>query len=730
MALFQRFPFFQQYDAMDCGAACLKMVAAFYGQNYSMQELRQRSYADREGVSLLGINKGAASMGFETLVAQIPLEAQLDRSSLFEAPLPAILHWGQNHFVVLYRIKKDKALIADPARGLQWVAIDQVREKWLHSAAGGIVLLLEPEATFYAQDQKPEEAPYGWNLLWPFLRPHRRLFFQLGIGLLLASILQLLLPLLTQAIVDFGINNQDLQFITLILIGQLTLYISQTGVQFIQSWILLHVSTRINIAFVSAFLMKLMRLPLSFFDAKLTGDLLQRIGDHRRVELFLTTTAMGLLFSLVTFVVFGMILLFYSPWIFLLFMVGSVMYFGWLILFLKRRAVIDQQRFDQLAENQNALIEIIQGMPEIKLQNSSQKHRWAWATIQARLFRANIRALRLSQYQDAGASLITQVKDLLITFLAARSVVQGEMTLGMLLAVQYIVGQLNGPLLQWVQFIRTAQDARLSLDRLGEIHAEPEEEEAQTRPSISLPADLRLDRVSFRYNPLYDPVLKEISCTLPAGKVTAIVGASGSGKTTLLKLLLGIYTPEQGGISVGGDSLANLPGPWWRDQCGTVLQDGYLFSKSIAENIAEHDQTVDLPAVQQALKIACLDDLIQGLPNGVHTMVGARGNGLSQGQRQRLLIARAVYKNPAFLFFDEATNALDTIYEAQIMHNLEAFFAGRTVVLAAHRLSTVKKADQILVLQQGKLVEQGTHSDLLALKGTYHQLVQEQLNTL
>ncbi|MEO1712756.1 MAG: ATP-binding cassette domain-containing protein, partial [Bacteroidota bacterium] len=507
-------------------------------------------------------------------------------------------------------------------------------------------------------------------------------------------------------------------------------YLSQTGVQFIQSWILLHVSTRINVAFVSAFLMKLMRLPLSFFDAKLTGDLLQRIGDHRRVELFLTTTAMGLLFSVVTFVVFGLILLFYSPWIFLLFMVGSALYFGWLIFFLKRRAVIDQQRFDQLAENQNALIEIIQGMPEIKLQNSSQKHRWAWATIQARLFRANIRALRLSQYQDAGASLITQVKDLLITFLAARSVVQGEMTLGMLLAVQYIVGQLNGPLLQWVQFIRTAQDARLSLDRLGEIHAEPEEEETQIIPTVSLPADLRIDQVSFRYNALYDPVLKEIACTLPAGKVTAIVGASGSGKTTLLKLLLGIYTPEGGTISVGGNPLTNLPGPWWRDQCGTVLQDGYLFSKSIAENIAEHDESVDVARVQHAVKIACLDEFLARLPNGVHTMVGARGNGLSQGQRQRLLIARAVYKDPSFLFFDEATNALDTIFEARIMDNLDAFFAGRTVVLAAHRLSTVKKADQILVLKEGVLVEQGTHADLLAQKGTYYQLVQEQLNTL
>ncbi|MEM1219736.1 MAG: ABC transporter transmembrane domain-containing protein, partial [Bacteroidota bacterium] len=544
------------------------------------------------------------------------------------------------------------------------------------------------------------------------------------------SILQLLLPLLTQAIVDFGINNQDLQFITLILIGQLTLYVSQTGVQFIQSWILLHVSTRINVAFVSAFLMKLMRLPLSFFDAKLTGDLLQRIGDHRRVELFLTTTAMGLLFSFVTFVVFGLILLFYSPWIFLLFMVGSALYFGWLVLFLRRRAVIDQQRFDQLAENQNALIEIIQGMPEIKLQNSSQKHRWAWATIQARLFRANIRALRLTQYQDAGASLITQIKDLLITFLAARSVVQGEMTLGMLLAVQYIVGQLNGPLLQWVQFIRTAQDARLSLDRLGEIHAEPEEEEDRAAPTLSLPADLRLDRVSFRYNPLYDPVLKEVSCAIPAGKVTAIVGASGSGKTTFLKLLLGIYAPEQGRISVAEHSLSNLPGSWWRDQCGTVLQDGYLFSKSIAENIAEHDQAVDIAKVQQAIKIACLDHFVEQLPNGLHTMVGARGNGLSQGQYQRLLIARAVYKDPTFLFFDEATNALDTLYEAQIMKNLEAFFAGRTVILAAHRLSTVKKADQILVLQEGELVEQGTHAVLLAQKGTYYQLIQEQLNTL
>lgn len=729
MLHFKRYPFFQQHDAMDCGAACLRMVAAYYGKSYSMQDLRKRSYADREGVSILGINKGASSIGFQTLVAQIPLEKQLHRSSLYEAPLPAILHWGQNHFVVLYRLQKNRALIGDPAQGLQWVPLSILAEKWIHHHEGGLALLLEPEASFYAEERNSREQRAGWGLLWPFLRPHRRLFVQLGIGLLLASFLQLLLPLLTQSMVDFGINNQDLQFITLVLIGQLTLFMSQTIVQFIQSWILLHVSTRINVAFVSAFLLKLMRLPLAFFDTKLTGDLLQRIGDHRRVELFLTTTALGLLFSLVTFLVFGLILLWYSPLIFGLFLLGGVLYVGWLLLFLRQRAVIDQQRFDQLANNQNALIEIIQGMPEIKLQNSAPKHRWEWATVQAKLFRANIRSLRLSQYQDAGAALITQVKDIFITFLAARAVVQGEMTLGMLLAVQFIVGQLNGPLLQWVQFIRTAQDARLSLERLGEIHREPDEPSKHLRdPQLALPADLELKGLSFRYNALYDPILQDIEAMIPAGKVTAIVGASGSGKTTLLKLLLGIYPPEQGQILLGGSSLSAVPKPWWRDQCGTVLADGYLFSKSIAENIAEHGTEIDPGRLQQAVQVACLEEFLARLPNGLQTLVGPRGHGLSQGQRQRLLIARAVYKNPSYLFFDEATNALDAVHETRIMAQLEAFFAGRTVILVAHRLSTVKNADQILVLDQGRLVERGGHAELVDLQGVYYQLVQEQLH--
>jgi ATP-binding cassette, subfamily B, bacterial len=728
------FPFHRQLDAMDCGAASLRMIAEFHGRRFTLQALRERTYVDREGVSAMGIAKGAESIGMLALPVKLPFESPGDdEAGLTEAPLPCIVHWNQAHFVVVFKISKKYVWIADPARGKVRLPHHEFLRHWASDAGKGVAILLEPTPDFYTgEDEKVDRT--GLSFLLRYARPYRRLIGQLLIGLLVASIIQFLFPFLTQAIVDVGIENQDLHFVWLILFGQLMLFAGQTTVRFIQGWILLHIGTRVNISLVSDFLVRLMQQPISFFDQKMTGDLLQRISDHRRIEEFLTVSTLNILFSAFTLLIFGTVLAIYNWTIFFIFLVASLLYVGWIFLFLKKRADADYLRFRALSENQSSLIELIQGMQEIKLQNSERKRRYGWVHIQAKLFRANVRSLSVTQWQEAGAQFIAQIKDIFITVIAAAAVIQGELTLGMMLAVMFILGQLNVPLQQIIIFVRAAQDAKMSLERLAEIHdgkARGEERDVRAlSPLTPHSSPLILENVSFRYNPLSPFVLKNIGLEIPAGKVTAIVGTSGSGKTTLVKLLLGFYEPTEGSIRVGHSFLKNIPPHEWRNQCGAVMQDGFIFSDTIASNIAESEgewNKVDKTRLLKSVQTAHIQDFIENLPLGYNTMVGARGNGLSQGQRQRLLIARAVYKEPEFLFFDEATNALDAHTEKIITGNLGQFFQGKTVVVVAHRLSTVKNADQIVVLEKGEIVERGTHEELTAKRGAYFGLVKEQL---
>ena len=568
----------------------------------------------------------------------------------------------------------------------------------------------------------------SFAFLRSYVKPHKRLIIQLILGLILASVFQVLIPFLTQSIVDVGIDNQDIHFIYLILFGQLAIFLGQLSVRVIQSWILLHISTRINVHLISDFLQKLMKLPLGFFDSRNTGDLLQRIGDHRRIEAFLTQSSLSILLSSLNLVVFGAVLLLYSIPIFFIFLLSSMLYIGWISFFLKRRREIDYMAFQQMSDNQSSLIEIIQGMPEIKLQGSHFKRRWAWASIQARLFRIQMKSLAISQYQDIGGTSINQVKDILITFLAARAVIEGQMTLGMMLAVQYIIGQLNGPLQQLINFIRSAQDARISYERLGEIHSQDDEQSPDEHRLKTIPeGDIFLHDLSFRYTPIADPVLTDINLIIPRGKVTAIVGTSGSGKTTLIKLLLGFYKPVSGYIKVGNTAFEALDKAVWRAACGVVMQEGFIFSDTIAENIAESSDQVDIVTLLNASETANIQEFIESMPLSYNTMIGPKGNGISQGQRQRMLIARAVYKNPDFLFLDEATNALDAINEGVILDHLNQFFNGRTVIIVAHRLSTVRHADQIVVMEKGEIVEIGHHAELVAKRGKYYELISNQL---
>lgn len=735
MSLFDTFTFYRQHDAMQCGITCLKMVCKYYGREYSLDELSKLCSTSRAGVTLLGINEAASELGFRTFCGKPTIE------QLTEAPLPAILHWNQNHFVVLYKVKKlrngkHRYYIADPGRDLLCYTDEEMQDYWavvktLGDYDRGVALFLQPMPQFYENNRQERSEKRSFGFLLGYLKQYRRYFGQIILGLLLGSIIQLIFPFLTQAIVDVGINYRDINFIYLILLAQLTLTISRTAVDFIRRWILLHISMRINISLISDFFIKLLQLPMSFFDTKLTGDIMQRMTDHRRIESFLTGQTLSILFSIINFIIFGIVLLCYNTSIFAVFALCSLIYAVWIILFLRKRKQLDYLYFEKQAANNNKTLQFIIGMQEIKLQDCEQRRRWEWEDAQADLFDANMKSLKLQQTQEAGSIFINETKNIIITVLAATAVINNEMTLGMMLAIQYIIGQLNAPVEQLLNFIYSMLDVSISLERINEIHEKPNEASiagALTNFDHPSGCDIKLNDVVFRYDKHLEPnIIDHVTTVLPRGKVTAIVGTSGSGKTTLIKLLLGYYPLLHGQIIIGSHPINDYNLKWWRRQCGVVMQDGFIFSESIARNIAVDDGEIDRKRLLHAARIANIEDYIENLPLKYNTIIGQDGIGLSQGQKQRILIARAVYKDPPYIFLDEATNALDANNERAIVENLARFYHGKTVVVVAHRLSTVRHADNIIVLEQGKIVESGQHEDLITAKGAYYNLVKNQL---
>jgi len=723
------FPHYLQPDTMDCGPTCLRIIAKHYCRSISLEKLRSLTDTTRSGSSLQGIADAAEKIGFRSLGVKINFEALSE-----QAPLPCIVFWRQSHFVVVYKVKKGTVYVSDPGHGLLEYSKQEFLANWIGSHATekteeGIVLLLEETPKLKETEADDVARKEGMGFLWKYMANYKRYLFQLALGLFSVSILQLIFPFLTQSVVDIGIQNKDLHFLYLVLFAQLFIFLGRTIIEITRGWILLHLSTRINISLVSDFLIKLMKLPIAFFDSKMTGDIMQRIGDHSRIEQLLTNQTLNVLFSAFNFIVFGIVLGIYNLPILGIFLLGTVLYFLWISFFLKKRSDLDHKRFSQMSDERNRVMELIQGMQEIKLHNAERNKRWGWENLQVKLFKIHIKSLRLEQLQSNGSGIINELKNILVSFYSAKLVIDGSLTLGMMLSISYIIGQLNSPISQFLSFIYSYQDAKISIERLSEIHNKEDEEPEGSEQLHFLPEQhtLQLEKVSFRYPGMQDTVLNELDLTIPANKITAIVGSSGSGKTTLMKMLLRFYEPTTGNLLLDKTPLNSISQHTWRAQCGSVMQEGYIFSDTIANNIAVGDEIVDKKKLLHAVKVANIQEFIESLPLSYNTKIGGEGMGISGGQKQRVLIARAVYKNPEFLFFDEATSALDAKNEKVIMENLNEFFKGKTSVIIAHRLSTVQHADQIVVLEGGQIVELGNHHSLLEKQGVYYNLVKNQL---
>lgn len=715
---------FLQHDRTDCGPTCLRIIAHYYGKSYSAEYLRDLCKITSEGVTVSGIVEAAEELGLQTLVSKIDIETLKNR-----APLPCIVHWKQRHFVVVYEFRKGKVKVSDPDFGLISYSEEEFLKSWGNfENKNGLVILLETTPDFYEKDSFQESK--GISLLLPYLKTYRSYFFRIIVGLLVGSVIQITFPFFTQAIVDKGIRYEDVNFISIILIAQLSLYFFQAAINIFQGWLLLYLGGKINILLSSDFLKKMMTLPMSFFSSKIQGDVLQRVEDTVRIQKFLTSSPLSLI-QVFNLFVFIFILLYYNTKIFLVYLLGATLYMLWFWFFMNKRKKLDYKRFDEAAGNSNSLLQIINGIQEIKINQSHRRRRWAWEDMRVRLFNIEMQSLKVGQIQTVGANTINQIANISITYIAAISVLNGQMTLGIMLAIQYIIGQLNLPLNIFSQFLKEKQDAELSLNRMKDVLTS---NKTKITNYLGIPTgDILFNSLSFKYGGKKSKIiLSNINLEIKEGEVTAIVGESGSGKTTLLKLILKLFEASSGNIKIGDQDLNDIETKEWLSKCGVVMQDGYIFTDTILNNITESNSESELNRenLAIAIKIANIGDMIKNLPAGLKTRIGPSGTSgvnLSGGQRQRILIARAIYRNPNYFFFDEATSALDANNENIIMNNLFNYFQNKTAIIIAHRLSTVKNANKIIVMKDGQIIESGKHDELILEKGIYYSLVKNQL---
>lgn len=729
MAL-QKFPCDRQLDVMDCGPACLKMIAKHYGKYYSLQYLRDKCGITKEGVSFHDLSYASEQIGLRTLPVKCTLKDLVEK-----VPLPVIVHWNNNHFFVVYKTKPKTGdiYVSDPAKGYVQYTSSEFAEKWVKKDKGnvGVLMAMEPQAEFY--DKQEEERILRrktFSSFLNYLKPYKKSFLHLCIVMLVVTLMQALLPFISKAVIDVGIQTHDVNFINIVLIANIIIYISILLANMARDWILLHVTSRINVSLISDYLNKLMHLPISFFENKMTGDILQRANDHERIRSFVVNNSLSMLFSTVTFVIFAIILFIYNKTVFSIFALGSCLYVSWVMAFLRIRKKLDWQYFELVSKNQSYWVETLGAMQDIKINNYEQPKRWKWEAIQAQLYKVNTRSLSMNNLQSSGAQFIDSVKNLLIAFYCARAVINGEITFGVMISTQFIIGMLNAPVTQFIGFMINYQFAKISFLRLNEIHQLEDEHQNVGENPIDLPdnKNITLNNIYFHYSANAQPVLKAINLIIPEKKVTAIVGDSGSGKTTLLKLILRLSRPTHGEILMGDMNINNISLKQWRDRCGAVLQDGRIFNDTILNNIVLDAEKIDYGRLKKALDTANIAQEIERLPLGYQTKMGEQGRGLSGGQKQRILIARALYKNPDFLFFDEATNSLDTLNEQKIVEALDNVFKDKTVIVVAHRLSTIRKAHKIVVMQNGSIVETGNHDELMKARGRYYQLIQSQLD--
>ncbi|MEY8685298.1 peptidase domain-containing ABC transporter [Bacteroides sp. AN502(2024)] len=723
--ILKRFPVEYQMDSQDCGPASLKIIAKYFGRYYSLQYLRDRCGITNQGVSLLDLSTGAESIGLRTLAIKCTIEEVVG-----SVPFPAVLFWNENHFIVIYHADKRHVWVSDPAKGRIKYTHEEFRRGWYPKGEEkGVLLAVEPTVDFQRSREQKEMEKNSFISILRYFMPYRKNFATIFIVMLLVTLLQGILPFISKAVIDVGIKTSDLNFIHMVLIGNISILLSITIFNVVRDWILLHITSRVNIALISDYLIKLMKLPVTFFENKLLGDILQRARDHERIRSFIMNNSLSLIFSMLTFAVFGIILLVYNAVIFYIFLAGSLLYVLWVLLFLSIRKKLDWEYFELVSKDQSYWVETVSAIQDIKIYNYEKHRRWKWEEIQARLYKVNKRVLNVTNSQNLGAQFIENIKNMAIVFYCASAVITGDITFGIMISTQFIIGMLNGPLIQFINFVISAQYAKISFLRMNEIRQLDDEEEQLAIGSTSIVPecrDITLENVHFQYSVNAPMVLKNIYLRIPQNKVTAIVGGSGSGKSTLLKLLVRLYKPSFGEIKMGGMNVSTINLRHWRDMCGVVMQEGKLFSDTIVNNIVLDDEHIDYKRLHEVCRIAQIEDEINSMPKGYDTMIGEAGRGLSGGQKQRLLIARALYRNPDFLFLDEATNSLDVINERKIVEALNSAFHNRTVVVIAHRLSTVRNADQIVVMNQGYIVEIGKHDELMEKKGYYYSLVSSQ----